>query len=151
MTLTNTSRLVLELKQTATVGAAAISAAISKNLELAVGDADVLLSIDAVTPADPFATAYDLADETLTDVLAQAVDLASIELLYFKNNSENALTLGGGAADIAALADGVAIPAGGEVLLCGSLAAGAGADQITVTGTAAGDAYELLVVGTAAA
>ena len=147
MSLTNNISIRIISTLTGTSGVAALTAAINVPVSLTLPDATDSYAVSDVTPADPFAKTYDLADDSLADPLGDAVSFEQLEFIYFKNKSSNALTLGGGANDIAVLSDGVSVPAGGVVLLTGVYDVGASADQITVTGTAAGDGYDLVIIG----
>jgi hypothetical protein len=149
MTLTNSTRLAIQIELARTVGLSPVTAAYRETVVPDFGDGEAMFTAAAETPADPYATVYDLADESLDDPLGAAVAFETVNLLYFKNDSEHALTLGGGADDLAILADGLTVPAGGTVLLVGAFAVAASADQITITGTAAADAFELAVIGAA--
>lgn len=155
MSLTNniTLRIVSTAKDES--GATVKSSEFSRNIITALNTSDTQYAVNGETPADPFANVYDLADESLSNPLGVAVELGTVEMIYFKNTSENPLTLGGGADDIAALAGGILVPPvsesnpnGGVVFMLGRYAVEADADQITVTGTEAGDTYELLIIGT---
>lgn len=147
MSLTHSIGLRVVSTLTGTSGPAALKAEISEVPALLLTGATKAFTASGITPATPFATAYDLADDSLKNPLGADVSFEQLELIYFKNNSSNALTLGGGANDIAVLSDGLSVPAGGVVLLTGISDVGVGSDQITVTGTAAGDAYTLILLG----
>lgn len=130
-----------------TVGAAVLAAAIKQTLRATLTEATDGIALSEVTPADPFTTAYDLADATLDDPTGAAVAFEQLEMILFVNTSTRELVLGGGDNDIAILAGGLPVPAGGVVYLQGVFAVAALADQITVTGTAAADAYTLIALG----
>lgn len=148
MSITNNIRLRIVSTVSESIGMAEVSAAVNKQISSMLEGADTMYTVNGETPATPFANVYDLADESLSNPVGAAVELGTVGMIYFKNTSENAMSLGGGADDIAVLENGILVPAGGVVLLLGSYAVGVDADQITVTGTGEGDTYEILVVGT---
>lgn len=148
MALTNNLRINISSTLTDIVGIASVSASVLKSISSQLTDAATsIFTADGTAPATPFLTVYDLADESITDPLSTAVSFEQLELIFFYNKSENDITLGGGADDIAVLADGIIVPTGGIILLTGTYSIGVGADQITVTGTAEGDDYELIIIG----
>ena len=143
----NLIQAVVDATISRAAGASQLSARIEKRLKATLADATDGIALSDQTPADPYTTSYDLADETLDAPTGQAVAFEHLELILFVNDSDNELTLGGGANDIDVLAAGLTVPAGGVVFLQGVFAVGVGADQITVTGTAAADAYTLIALG----
>ena len=147
MSLTNNISIRIISTLTGTSGVAEVSATVNKQISSMLAGADTMYTVNGETPAEPFANVYDLADASLSNPLGVAVELGTVGMIYFKNTSENAMTFGGGADDIAVLENGILVPAGGVVLLLGSYAVGVDADQITVTGTAAGDGYDLVIIG----
>lgn len=148
MSLRNNINLQISGELSDIIGVATVTGIVKKTIVNALSDSDMLFTVTDTTPADPYANTYDLADETLTDPLGNDVEMGTVEFIYFKNTSENALILGGGDDDIAVLEDGLSVPAGGVVILLGNYDVGPAADQITITGTAADDTYELIVIGT---
>ena len=145
MTLSNNIRLAVSSTLTGTVGNASVTATIREAVTSTLSGTDALFTAsgDQTGTED----VYDLADATVSDPLGDSVTFASVGLVYFRNRSENVIVLGGGTDDIAPLATGESVPAGGVVIRNATYTVGVGADQITVNGTA-GDAYDLIVIGT---
>ena len=140
MTLSNNIQLHISSTVSATVGVANASGSISRQTTDALPDADALF-----TTADEISdgsNTYDLHG-ALTDPIGDVVTFDEVHFLWFRNTSENVMTLGG---TLAVLSDGIAVPAGGEVMLKGVYAVAGNAREITISGTDT-DEYELVVIG----
>ena len=150
MSLTNNVQINLSSNLTGSVGLATLSASVSQSISsrLDTVACDSLFSVTGTISGG--AVSYDLVG-SLTDPLGDAVTFAKVMAVFFRNNGDNAMTVGG--------ANNVPIFANTSDLLnvaadaynlyidpTGVAVTGTNDDIITVTGTN-DDTYDLIVIG----
>jgi len=151
MTLTNNFTATLTSAYDETANLATVKASINSQINSRLALADAFYSIDTAIAGGGSDT-YDLVG-SLVDHLNNAVTFAKVMLLFIRNKSDTAMTIGG-AACIPLLngsTDRITLPALGSMWVhveAGITVTATSADKIIITGTA-GKTYEMIVLGIA--
>lgn len=149
MSMTNNFRMVLSSVMSTDIGSGTLTSNVDLNVTNLFTSADASYTLTDNIGASP--TSLDLRGGALTDTIGVTLNLQTIYLIVFTNNSENAMTLGGANAIplLNGSTDKIIVPAGSTRLFYdpnGIAVTDGTGDLFIIDGTAA-DTFDLIIIG----